>query len=59
MSAAFLEVNMLSGPDDLQLGTHGEMASVTKNRKSKNRKKRMWKYELLNHRCLKAGAVHK
>jgi hypothetical protein len=49
MSAAFLEVNMLSVPDDLQLGTHGEMANVTNNGKSKNRKKRMWKYELLNH----------
>jgi hypothetical protein len=51
MSAAFLAVNMLSVPEDLQLGTQGEMANVTKNRKSKNRKKRMWKYkyELLNH----------
>jgi len=49
MSAAFLVVNMLSVLDDLQLGTHGEMASVTKNRKSKNKKKRMWKYEPLNH----------
>jgi len=48
MSAAFLAVNMLSVPDDLQLETHGKMASVTKNRKSKNIKK-MWKYELLNH----------
>jgi hypothetical protein len=35
MSAAILAVNMLSKPEDLQLGTQGEMASVTKNRKSK------------------------
>jgi len=49
MSTAFLAVNMLPVLDDLQLGAHGEMASATKNRKSKNRKKRMWKYELLNH----------
>jgi hypothetical protein len=49
MSAAFLAVNILSVPDGLQLETLGEMASVTKIKKSKNRKKRMWKYELLNH----------